>query len=107
MRLQTTNLSLSNPFVTLTLQVRPSFVSRMRVISHELAGVTRAEDGCLFSLAAESSETGGLFLIASAWRDIEAYEKHRTSPYVRAFESQIVPEILLESPTFHNWQKMG
>ena len=107
MRPQSPQLSPSNPLVTLIVRVRPSFASRMRVIARELAAATRTEDGCLHSLAAESPETPGLFLITSAWRDTAACENHRASPYVRAFESQIEPEILGEPATARNWQKIG
>jgi quinol monooxygenase YgiN len=107
MKPQTPQISLANHIVTQRLRVRPSFISRMRVIARELVSALRAEDDCLSCLAAESLETEGLFLISSAWRDKDAYEQHRTSPYVRAFESQIVPEILREPAKISSWQKIA
>lgn len=91
---------------TLMLRVRPSFVSRMRLIARDLAITSRGDDGCLFFLAAESESDEGLFLITSAWRDLEAFEKHRASPYVRAFESQIEPELVRESAHYRSWKKI-
>jgi quinol monooxygenase YgiN len=100
-------LTRQNHLVTLTLRVKPSFTSRMRVIAHDLIATSQKEEGCIFYVAAESDETPGMFLIASAWKDRESYEKHRASPYVRAFESQIGPELLRESATYRSWQKLG
>ena len=102
-----TPLTRTNHLITLTIHVRPSFLSRMRLMAHDLVSTSRMEDGCIVFFAAESLETEGLFLITSAWRDMEAYGRHRASPYVRAFESQIVPEILLEPVQFRSWQKIG
>jgi quinol monooxygenase YgiN len=93
--------------ITLTLRVKPAFASRMRVIAHELAVSSRNDEGCLAFVAAESTGTPGLFLITSAWQDAACYEQHRLSPYVRAFESQIAPQILKESAVFQTWQKIG
>lgn len=107
MKPEITPLTRANLLISLTIPVKPSFTSRMRVIAHDLVAMSRADDGCLVFLAAESMETEGLFLITSAWRDREAYDTHRASPYVRAFESQIVPEILREPVTSHVWQKLG
>jgi quinol monooxygenase YgiN len=100
-------LTRTNPLITLTIYVKPPFLSRMRLMAHDLVTMSRTEDGCISFFAAESRETPGLFLITSAWRDTEAYDRHRASPYVRAFESQIVPEILLEPVQFRSWQKIG
>jgi quinol monooxygenase YgiN len=93
--------------VTLTLRVKPAFTSRMRVIVHELAVSSRNDEGCLAFVAAESAGTPGFFLITSAWRDAESYENHRLSPYVRAFESQIAPQVLKESADIGVWRKIG
>ncbi|PKL63888.1 MAG: hypothetical protein CVV32_11810 [Methanomicrobiales archaeon HGW-Methanomicrobiales-3] len=93
--------------VTLMLRVRPSFISRMRLIARDLAITSRADEGCIIFLAAESEREEGLFLITSAWRDEEAFEKHRASPYVRAFESQIEPELVRESVTYRSWKKIA
>ena len=100
-------LTTTNHLVTLTIQVKPSFISRMRILAHDLITTSRSEDGCIIFFIAESLETKGLFLITSAWRDKDAYEKHRASPYVRAFESQIVPEILREPARISSWQKIA
>jgi quinol monooxygenase YgiN len=107
MKQSTPVLSPAHHLVTLMLRVRPSFVNRMRVIAHDLRTSSREEDGCLFYFAAESRETEGFFLIMSAWRDRDAYDLHRKSPYVRAFESQIAPELLRESATLWSWKKIG
>jgi len=107
MKPQNHPISPTNHLVTLMLRVRPSFISRMRVIAHDLVVTSRADDGCLIYLAAESLDAEGIFLITSAWRDKDAYEKHRASPYVRAFESQIVPEILREPAKISSWQKIA
>lgn len=93
--------------VTLMLRVRPSFISRMRLIARDLALTSRADDGCIIFLAAESEREEGLFLITSAWRDGQAFEMHRASPYVRAFESQIEPELVRESVTYQSWKKIA
>ncbi|WP_292421490.1 putative quinol monooxygenase [Methanoregula sp.] len=93
--------------VTLTIRVRPAFIDRMRVIAHELLVSSRKEDGCIIYLTAESTETGGLFLITSVWRDQQAYETHRYSPYVRAFESQIAPEVLHGAASSKTWRNLG
>jgi quinol monooxygenase YgiN len=100
-------LTRMNHLITLTIHVRPPFLSRMRLMAHDLVAMSRTEDGCILFFAAESREIPGLFLITSAWRDTESYDRHRASPYVRAFESQIVPEILLEPVSFRAWQKLG
>lgn len=100
-------LTRTNHLITLTIHVRPPFLSRMRLMAHDLVAMSRNEDGCILFFAAESREIPGLFLITSAWQDKEAYEKHRASPYVRAFESQIVPELLSEPVSFRSWQKLG
>jgi quinol monooxygenase YgiN len=92
-----TSVTRTNAIVSLSLNVKPDFACRMRVIAHDLAVTSRTQDGCILYLATESAETPGEFLIFSIWRDAAAYEKHRASPYVRALESQIAKEIL-ESP---------
>lgn len=107
MKPETHQISPANHIVTRSLWVRPSAVNRMRVIVHDLVATSRAEDGCILFFAAESLETEGLFLIMSAWRDRESYGRHRASPYVRAFESQIVPEILRAPVSSGTWQKLG
>lgn len=93
--------------VTLTLRVKPAFIDRMRVIAHELSVSSRTWDGCIAYITAESVDTEGLFLIASVWRDKEAYEVHRYSPYVRAFESQIAPQVWREPVSSKAWRKLG
>lgn len=100
-------LTRTSHIISCTIHVRPSFISRMRVIAHDLAATSVSEEGCIAFLAAESPETEGLFLITSAWTGSEAYERHRASAYVRAFESQIVPEILAEPVRLQTWQKIG
>jgi quinol monooxygenase YgiN len=90
--------------VTLTLRVKPAFIDRMRVIAHELSVSSKSEDGCIAFITAESIETEGLFLIASVWRDKEAYEAHRYSPYVRAFESQIIQHVWREPVLSKTWR---
>lgn len=107
MKPQTPQISPANHIVTRMVWVRPSSVNRMRVSARELVSASRSEEGCLSFFAAESLETDGLFLIFSAWRDKDAYETHRASPYVRAFESQVVPEILKESVRTQSWQKIA
>ncbi len=79
----------------------------MRVIAHELVATSRTEVGNLIFFAAESLETEGLFIITSAWWDQESYEKHQASPYVRAFGSQKVMEILRALVSSAAWQKIG
>jgi quinol monooxygenase YgiN len=96
-----------NYIVTLTMRVRPAFITRMRVFARELVASAKTEDGCITFLVAESTDTEGHFLIASVWRDKDAYELHRASLYVRAFESQIAPEVLRQSVTTNAWQKLG
>jgi quinol monooxygenase YgiN len=100
-------LTRMNHLITLTIHVKPPYFSRMRLMAHDLVIMSRTEDGCIIFFAAESRETPGLFLITSVWRDTESYDRHRASPYVRAFESQIVPEILSEPVQFQSWQKLG
>jgi quinol monooxygenase YgiN len=95
-------LTRTNHLITLTIHVKTPFISRMRLIANDLMTMSRPDDGCMLFFAAESREIPGLFLITSAWRDTEAYDRHRASPYVRAFESQIVPEILLEPVQFRS-----
>lgn len=107
MKPQNPKISPANHIVTLMLRVRPSFASRMRLIARDLAITSRTDDGCIIYLAAESEKDEGLFLIASAWRDGDAFEKHRASPYVRAFESQIEPELVRESVDYRCWKKIA
>ena len=107
MKPQNPEISPANHIVTLMLRVRPSFVSRMRLVARDLTVTSRADDGCIIFLTAESEKDEGLFLILSAWRDGEAYKKHRASPYVRAFESQIGPELVCEPVNYLTWKKIS
>lgn len=100
-------ISRSDFFVTLTIRVRSAFVSRMKVILNDLTAESRKDPGCILYIAAESAETPGLFLMASVWRDKQSYEAHRSSPYVRAFESQIGPEVVRGSLVQKSWQRLG
>lgn len=101
------SIPLTGHIVTLTLRVNPAFIDRMRVIAHELSVSSKNEDGCIAYITAESVDTLGLFLIASVWRDNDAYKMHRYSPYVRAFESQIAPQVHHEPVSSKVWRKLG
>jgi quinol monooxygenase YgiN len=103
----TMHIPRTNVVITMRFKVKPSFVSRARVLAHDMMTASRTEDGCLHYIMTESREDETLFLLFMVWRDEEAYGKHSASPYVRAFENEISHEILEKRHTVEKWHSLG
>ena len=103
----TMHIPRTNVVITLRFRVKPAFVSRARVLAHDMVTASRTEDGCILYIMTESREDESLFLLFTVWRDEEAYEKHSYSPYVRAFDNEISHEILEKRHTVEKWHSLG
>jgi quinol monooxygenase YgiN len=103
----TVHIPRTNVVITLRFRVKPAFISRARVLTHDMMIASRTEDGCILSVMTESREDEALFLLFMVWRDDEAYEKHSASPYVRAFDNEISREILEKRHTVEKWHSLG
>jgi quinol monooxygenase YgiN len=97
----------SNVVITVRLKVKPAFVSKMRVLAHDLMTASRTEDGCILYIMTESPVDETLFFLFMVWRDEEAYKKHSASPYVRAFSNEISREILEKRHSVEKWHSLG
>jgi len=103
----TMHIPRTNVVITMRFRVKPAFVSRARVLAHDMVTASRTEDGCILYIMTESREDESLFLLFTVWRDEEAYEKHSSSPYVRAFDNEISHEILEKRHTVEKWHSLG
>jgi quinol monooxygenase YgiN len=103
----TMHIPRTNVVITMRFRVKPAFVSRARVLAHDMMTASRTEDGCILYIMTESREDESLFLLFTVWRDEEAYEKHSSSPYVRAFDNEIAHEILEKRHTVEKWHSLG
>ncbi len=97
----------SNLVVTARFVVRPDFVSKMRVITHDLTSASRAEKGCILYHFAESAEKEGVFFLLMIWRDEASYQRYATSDYVRAFSSNLSSGMLEKPPVIEKWRSLG
>jgi quinol monooxygenase YgiN len=97
----------NNVVITVRLKVKPDFVSRMRVMVHDLMTASRTEDGCILYLVTESRDDESHFFLFMVWRDEEAYTNYSTSPYMRAFENEISTGILEKRQTMEFWRPLG
>jgi quinol monooxygenase YgiN len=97
----------TNIVITVRLKVKPDFVSRMRVMAHDLMAASRTEDGCIFYLITESRDDESHFFLFMVWRDEEAYAKYSASPYMRAFENEISHGIVGKHSTVETWHSLG
>lgn len=97
----------SNHVVTSRFVIRPDSVSRMRVLAHDLTTTSRAEKGCVLYHFSESAEKEGVFSLFMIWRDEAAYQNYVSSPFVRAFNSNLAQGMLAEPPVTEVWHSLG
>lgn len=97
----------SNYVVTARFILRPDFVSKMRMITHDLTSASRAETGCILYHFAESIEKEGVFFLSMIWRDEASYQRYATSDYVRAFTSTLSAGMLERPPVVEKWRSLG
>jgi quinol monooxygenase YgiN len=97
----------SNYVVTIRFVVRPDFVSKMRLITHDLTTASRAESGCILYHFAESADKEGIFFLIMIWRDDASYQRYATSDYVRAFTSILAAGMLEKPAVLEKWRSLG
>jgi quinol monooxygenase YgiN len=97
----------SNYVVTARFLVRPDFISKMRVITHDLTTASRAENGCILYHFAESIDKEGVFFLFMIWRDEASYQRYAASDYVRAFTSNLSSGMLERPPVVEKWRSLG
>ena len=97
----------SNYVVTTRFTIRPDFISRMRVLTHDLTTASRAENGCILYLFSESAEKEGEFFLIMIWRDEATYQRYAGSDYVRAFTSNLSSGMLEWPPVMAKWRSLG
>jgi quinol monooxygenase YgiN len=97
----------SNYVVTARFVIRPDFVSKMRVITHDLTSASRAENGCILCHFAESTEKEGVFFLIMIWRDEASYRQYAASDYVRAFTSNLSAGMLEKPQVIEKWRSLG
>jgi quinol monooxygenase YgiN len=97
----------SNYVVTARFFVRPDFISKMRVITHDLTTASRAENGCILYHFAESIDKEGVFFLIMIWRDEASYQRYAASDYVRAFTSNLSSGMLERPPVVEKWRSLG
>ena len=97
----------SNYVVTARFVIRLDSVNKMRVITHDLTSMSRAEDGCILYHFSESAEKEGVFFLYMIWRDESAYRHYAASPFVRAFNSILSQGMLTEPPVLETWRLLG
>jgi quinol monooxygenase YgiN len=103
----TIHIPRENVVVTVRMKVKPAFVSKARVMAHDMTAASRTEDGCILYIMTQSREDETLFFLFMVWRDEEAYRNHSASPYVRAFDNEISREILVKRHTVEKWHSLG
>ena len=97
-----------SPFiVTVTFNVKREYISRMRLIAHDLTTASRAEDGCILYCFSESHEKQHRFFLYMIWRDEDAFNRYGDMPLVRAFDSGIAKELLKVPYIVETWQSLG
>jgi len=97
----------SSYVVTSRFIVRPDFINKMRVITHDLTTASRAENGCILYHFTESTAKEGVFFLIMIWRDEASYQRYAVSDYVRAFTSNLASGMLERPPVLEKWRSLG
>ncbi len=79
----------------------------MHIFVQDLTITSRAEDGCVTYIFLESHEQRNRFFLYMSWRDEEAFNRYSEIPLVRAFDSGIAKELLIEPYILDTWKSLG